>query len=245
MGRKLFHVTTGTGIGTGSSDKRVRIWDPLTNVMEFDEPLVERFFSNWSTEGELALLTTGNRLRVFSADATKVIVDTRFEADEVQYLSSVGVFTDEDNVYVNLSRSQVTGASGRSYSLASDSVTPLNNVHRGLLAAFERDSGNPLWKRQVKSRSFLRIDRCSLPFLVGLSKVSPKRNSSLRSLEVQVIDRRTGQELARPQTFIPDRIVHYQTDRDASELQLHGLSSRIDLQFRHRQRRFPLEEQPL
>jgi outer membrane protein assembly factor BamB len=241
VGRKLFHVT----LETKSSGKRIRIWDPLTNTMELDEELVDRFYSAWSTENELALMTTDTRLRVFSTDASKTIVDLKLARAETSYMSSLRVFSDDQNVYVNIQRSEVTGNSSKIYSLASDSVVPVHHVHRGLLIAVSRKTGRLLWKTPVQQRSFIRTDRCSLPFLVGLSRVSPKRSSSMRSLEVRVIDRMTGEDFVEPAAMIQDKIVHYQIDRDAGELQLHGLNSRIDLEFRRLRKRIPLQEQPL
>lgn len=241
VGRKLFHVT----LETSTSRKRIRIWDPLTNEMEFDEELLDRFYSAWSTENELALMTTDTRLRVFSADASKTIVDLELPRKETNYMSSLRVFSDDQNLYVNIQRSEVTGNSNKIYSLASDSVVPVDHVHRGLLIAVSRNTRKLLWKTPVQQRSFIRTDRCSLPFLVGLSRVSPKRSSSMRSLEVRVIDRMTGLGFVEPTPMIQDKIVHYQIDRDAGELQLHGLNSRIDLGFSRLRKRFPLQEQPL
>lgn len=241
VGRKLFHVT----LETSTSRKRIRIWDPLTNEMEFDEELLDRFYSAWSTENELALMTTDTRLRVFSADASKTIVDLELPRNETNYMSSLRVFSDDQNVYVNIQRSEVTGNASKIYSLASDSVVPVDHVHRGLLIAVSRKTGTLRWQSPVQQRSFVRTDRCSLPFLVGLSRVSPKRSSSMRSLEVRVIDRMTGQDFVEPAPMIQDKIVHYQIDRDAGELQLHGLNSRIDLGFSRLRNRIPLQEQPL
>ncbi|MGZ0163629.1 MAG: outer membrane protein assembly factor BamB family protein [Planctomycetales bacterium] len=241
VGRKLFHVT----LETSTSRKHIRIWDPLTNEMEFDEELVDRFYSAWSTENELALMTTDTRLRVFSADASKTIVDLELRRAETNYMSSLRVFSDDQNVYVNIQRSEVTGNANKIYSLASDSVVPVDHVHRGLLIAVSRKTGKLIWKTPVQQRSFIRADRCSLPFLVGLSRVSPKRSSSMRSLEVRVIDRMTGADFVDPTPMIQDKIVHYQIDRDAGELQLHGLNSRIDIGFSRLRKRFPLQEQPL
>jgi outer membrane protein assembly factor BamB len=241
VGRKLFHVT----LETSTSRKRIRIWDPLTNEMELDEELVDRFYSAWSTENELALMTTDTRLRVFSADASQTIVDLDLPRAETNYMSSLRVFSDDQNVYVNIQRSEVTGNANKIYSLASDSVVPVDHVHRGLLIAVSRKTGKLIWKSPVQQRSFVRTDRCSLPFLVGLSRVSPKRSSSMRSLEVRVIDRMTGEDYVEPAPMIQDKIVHYQIDRDAGELQLHGLNSRIDLGFSRLRKRIPLQEQAL
>jgi outer membrane protein assembly factor BamB len=241
IGRKLFHVT----LGTGNAGKRIRIWDPLTDKMDLDEEIVDTYYSAWSAEGELALMTTDTRLRVFSADTWKPIVDTELTPAETKYRSSLRLFSDDRNVYVNLQRSDASGSTDKIYSLASDSVVPVDHVHRGLLIALSRDTGNVLWKRPVQQRSFVRIDRCSVPFLVGLSRVSPKRGSNIRTLEVRVIDRMTGEDLVEPTSMIQDRIVHYQVDRDAGELQLHGILSRIDLEFRQQRKQIPLQEQPL
>jgi outer membrane protein assembly factor BamB len=241
IGRKLFHVT----LDNENAGKRIRIWDPLTDTMDLDEEPVDRFYSAWSTDDELALMTTDTRLRVFSADASKVIVDLNLDQAETKYMSSLRVFSDDRNIYINLQRSDGAGDPVKIYSLASDSVVPVDHVHRGLLIAVSRESGQLLWKKPVQQHSFLRADRCSLPFLVGLSRVSPKRNSSIRSLELRVIDRMSGEDFVEPVSMIQDRIVHYQIDRDAGELQLHGLNSRIDLEFRRLRRRIPLQEQPL
>ncbi|MGZ0168235.1 MAG: outer membrane protein assembly factor BamB family protein [Planctomycetales bacterium] len=241
VGRNLFHIS----METDTASRRIRIWDPLSNTMTLDEELVDLFYSAWSTEGELALMTTDTRLRVFSADASTTIVDVSLPREETNYMSSMRVFSDDQNVYVNLQRSKVTGNPNKTYSLASDSVVPVNHVHHGLLVAASRQTGKLLWKTPVQQRSFVRTDRCSLPFLVGLSRVSPKRSSSMRSLEVRVIDRLTGEDFVEPAAMIQDKIVHYQIDRDAGELQLHGLKSRIDIEFRRLRMRIPLQEQPL
>lgn len=241
IGRKLFHVTRGTG----NTGKRIRIWDPLTGNMDLDEEIIQRFNPAWSTDGELALITTDTRLRVFSPDASKVLVDLELSPEETSHISSLRVFTDDRNIYVNLQRSEVAGNSNKIYSLASDSVVPVDHVHRGLLIAISRNNGKLLWKTPVQQRSFVRIDRGSLPFLVGLSRVSPRRGSNLRSLEIRVIDQSTGEDFLEPVSLIQDKIVHYQIDRDAGELQLYGIDSRIDLSFQRLRKQFPLQEQPL
>ncbi len=241
FGRKLFHQTRETT----SSRKRVRIWDPLTNKMELDEELVDQFNSARSTGNELALMTSNSRLRVISVDSAKTHVDMNLSQSDTGYISSMRLFSDEQNIYVNIQRSDISSNTEKIYSLASDSVVPVDHVHRGLLIAVSRQTGKLNWKTPVQQRSFVRLDRCSLPFLVGLSRVSPKRSSSMRSLEVRVIDRMTGEDFVEPAAMIKDRIVHYQVDRDAGELQLHGINSRIDIQFSRLRRGIPLQEQPL
>lgn len=241
FGRKLFHQTRETA----SSRKRVRIWDPLTNKMELDEELFDRFNSARSPQNELALVTSNSRLRVISVDSAKTLVDMKLSPADIEYISSMRLFSDEQNIYVNIQRSDIASHTSKIYSLASDSVVPVNHVHRGFLIAISRQTGKLIWKTPVQQRSFVRTDRCSLPFLVGLSRVSPKRSSSMRSLEVRVIDRMTGEDFVESAAMIKDRIVHYQIDRDAGELQLHGINSRIDIQFRRLRNRIPLQEQSL
>lgn len=242
-GRRLFHVT----VGDNSRNKRIRIWDPLTNQMEFDEPLGERFYFAWAASGELALLTADGRLRIFAPESSEVLVDVRIPKDDIRYLSSLRIFSDQQRFFVNLQRSHVAGGeSEKIYSLASDSVIPLNSVHRGLLFAVSRNSGKIVWKRPVQQRSFVRIDHASLPFLVGLSRVSPKRNNrKARNLEVRILDRQTGRDLIPLRSLAQDRIVHVQLDRNAGELVLYGLNSQIDIDFKVPLRQIELQEQPL
>lgn len=241
FGRKLFHQTRETT----AARKRVRIWDPLTNKMELDEELFDQFNSARSTGNELALMTSNSRLRVVSVDSAKTLIDMKLSKSDIGYISSMRLFSDERNIYINIQRSDIATSTNKIYSLASDSVVPVNHVHRGLLIAVSRQTGKLIWKTPVQQRSFVQTDRCSLPFLVGLSRVSPKRSSSMRSLEVRVIDRMTGEDFVEPAAMIKDRIVHYQIDRDAGELQLHGINSRIDIQFRRLRNRIPLQEQSL
>ena len=58
---------------------------------------------------------------------------------------------------------------------------------------------------------------------------------------MRVIDRMTGEDFVVPAAMIQDRIVHYQIYRDAGELQLHGVNSRIDIQFSRLRKGIPLQ----
>jgi len=245
FGRKLFHVTNEITDGQNSPSRRIRVWDPARPEFDFDEEIVGRLNFASSSNGEMALLI-GQTLQVFRMPEMDPIASIEFAQADLTRFTTLRMFSDPQNVYLNLQERTTGLSSGRNnYYLAGDSSIPLNSVFKGSLMAVEKATGKILWKRSVQPRSVLNITQCSLPFLIGLSRVSPRGNNTQRALEVELIDRQTGQTLGHADRLIPDRIVHCVVDRDRGLLTLHGLSSRIDLDFSRSAQSLLLEQQPL
>ena len=245
FGRKLFHVTNEITAEQNSPSRRIRVWDPARKDFDFDEEIVGRLNFASSSNGEMALLI-GQTLQVFRMPEMDQIASIEFAQADLTRFTTLRMFSDHQNVYLNLQERTTGLSSGRNnYYLAGDSSIPLNSVFKGSLMAVEKASGKILWKRSIQPRSVLNITQCSLPFLIGLSRVSPRGNNTQRALEIELIDCQTGETLGHADRLIPDRIVHCVVDRDRGLLTLHGLSSRIDLDFSRSTQSLLLEQQPL
>ncbi len=245
FGRQLFHVTNEITAEENNPSRRIRVWDPTRKGFDFDEEVVGRLNFASSSNGEMALLI-GQTLQVFRMPEMDQIASIEFAPADLTRFTTLRMFSDDQNVYLNLQERMAGLSSGRNnIYLAGDSSIPLNSVFRGSLMAVEKASGKILWKRSIQQRSMLNITQCSLPFLIGLARVSPQGNNTQRALAVELIDRQTGETLGYADRLIPDRIVHCAVDRDRGLLTLHGLSSRIDLDFSRSTQSLLLEQQPL
>lgn len=245
FGRKLFHVTRESTTAENTTFRRIRVWDPAKDRFDFDVEIVGRLNFASSNSDEIALLI-GHKLMVFRMPEVEQIAEIEFQPTDLTQFTTLRMFSDEQNVYLNL-QERTTGVSNdrNNYYLAGDSSIPLDSVFKGKLMAVSKASGKVLWKRSVQPRSVLNISQCDLPFLVGLSRVSPRGNNTQRALEVELIDRQTGEVLGHSDRLIPDRIVRCVVDREQGRLTLHGLSSRIDLDFSRATQSILLEPGPL
>lgn len=191
-------------------------------------------------------LLIGQTLQVFRMPAMERIAHVEFESEDLARFTTLRMFSDEQHVYLNLQeRTTGTAFGNRNYYLAGESSIPLDNVFKGSLMAISRSSGRVLWKRSIQPRSVLNVTQASLPFLMGLSRISPRGNNARRALELELIDRETGLTIGHADRLIPDRIVHAKVDRQRGHLTLHGLTSRIDLDFSRATQSLLLEPGPL
>jgi outer membrane protein assembly factor BamB len=245
FGRKLFHVSETNDNG----ERFVRVWDPLKETIELDEPIAGRFFHDVAESGEFALLNSAGRLRVYRMPNVELLIDTEIGASAMESVTTFQFFTDRDRFYVNLQKPRPrnpigAGQNERHYPVT-DSV-PADPLEEGLLLAVDRITGRILWRRQVPHKSVLRLKRSNLPFLVAVSRVQVRRGlETVQNLDLDVIDRSTGATLGHERNLVSDRIVHYRFDRKRGRLELHGLTSRIDLDFRRSAQGILLEQQRL
>ncbi|MBI1312149.1 PQQ-binding-like beta-propeller repeat protein [bacterium] len=242
FGRKLFYIST-----TDTNSQRfVRVWDPLTETYELDEPFAVRLLHDATTDGELALLETDGRLRVYQMPKTQLILDTQLGQSALHTVTTLQFFSDRERFYVNLQRPRTRPSPRQDRHFPVTDSLPAQALEPGLLIAVNRRNGRVQWRREVTHKSLLRLERCHLPFFVGMSRVQvSNRQGTSQTLDLEVIDRRTGETLGQQHDLLSDRFVHYRLDRDHGILELHGLASRVDLDFRVPPRGILLEQQPL
>ncbi|MFP6762888.1 MAG: hypothetical protein VB858_04700, partial [Planctomycetaceae bacterium] len=242
-GRKLLHVMKNL---PDESRKQLRVWDPLTDTSDFNEPVEGRYYVADSADSRLmALLTAERRLRVFQMPDVTVIADVLLTRDQMEGVSALRIFADDGTLFVNTQRTVNLKAQDKYHYLATDSTLPADHVQQGSLIALDRTTGRVLWSRHCRQQTFLRFDRARLPFLVSLSRVRPRNRTNIHGIELEVIDRRTGELLGHHTHLIQDRFVHTHVDRQQGLLQIYGLSSRVDLDFSPKTQRILMEQLPL
>jgi outer membrane protein assembly factor BamB len=257
FGRKLLHIQVARDKGDDTR-KRIRIWDPKTNEFDLDEPIDGRYFATRTPDNRLfAILNfevhrddndraiTEPRLRIFQMPEARVISNVKLTPEQTEGISSLRLFADDNTLFVNTQRTVNTMAQVKYHYLASDSTLPAVPVQQGTLIALDRATGQELWSRHCLSRTFLALERTNLPFLVSLSRVRPRNRTNIHGIELEAVDRRTGEILGSHKQLIPDRFVHTRMNRKEGILQLFGLLSRVDIDFSRKTQRILLEQEPL
>ena len=228
FGRKLYHRSAINDEG----QQFARIWDPLTETLEFDEPISSRLLDE-ENGNELGLLDTNGRLRVYQMPDVKLLVDTNLGRSATQTVTTFRFFSDEERFYVNLARPQQRRQQNTPRHYPVTDSLPSWPLDPGLLLAVDRYTGRILWRREVTHKSLLRLEQFNLPFFVGMSRVGQtNRAGAVQTIEVEVFDRATGEIIGHERNLVSDRFVHCRLDESRGTLELHGLSSRIDLDFR-------------
>ncbi len=159
-------------------------------------------------------------------------------------LNYVRAFRVGELFYVNFQRSVQMPVERLFSYYASDAFPPVENIQGDLLAV-EPASGKVVWKRMLPQRSVLRMPHLRLPFLVMISRVRDRWQGGKQGLLVEVIDAQTGETIAEKDNNLSDRIVHLAYDEEKGTLDLHGLKTRIRLNFGADVAKIPTGDEPL
>jgi outer membrane protein assembly factor BamB len=241
FGRKLYHRSTIDDKG----QQFARIWDPLTETLELDEPINGRLLDEENGD-ELGLLDTNGRLRVYQMPDVRLLVDTDLGKSATQSVTTFKFFSDEERFYINLARPQPRRQQSAPRHYPVTNSLPSWPLDPGLLLAVDRVTGRIIWRRHVTHQSLLRLEQFDLPFFVGMSRVGQTNQAgSVQTLEVEVFDRATGETIGHERNLMSDRFVHYQLNDNRGTLKLHGLSSSIEIDFRVPPPGILLEQRPL
>ncbi len=241
FGRKLFHRS----VMNENGEQFARIWDPLTETYDLDEPIATRLLDD-ENQDELALLDTSGRLRIYQMPDVRLLVDTDLGRSTTQTVTTFRFFSDSDRFYVNLARPRRRPKQGTPRHFPVTNSLSKWPIDPGLLLAIDRGTGRILWRQETTHRSVLQLEQFDLPFLVTMSKVQTNSQvGAVQTLDIEIFDRQTGERLGHRRNLPTDRFIHYRLSPDRETLQLHGLSSRVDLDFRIPPRGILLEQEPL
>jgi outer membrane protein assembly factor BamB len=238
FGRKLCYVArTETGL-------RIRIWDPLHDVIEFDEPFDGRLYSAVTPEQELAVILPPGRLVIIDVPANQKRLDLKLDSADLANLNYMRIFSGNGLYFVNLQRA-INVPVLRTYSYyASD--TFLDAVHvQGDLLAINPKLSRLEWKRTLPQRSVIRTPQYQLPFLITMSGIRDRWNGNRQSLLVEVIDIATGETIGLKTDLRPDRIVQCTYDPDSGRMLFYGLKTLFELRFDRGRQRLTTEDLPL
>ena len=252
FGRKLFHIAEVNNV------RRLRIWDPLTDRNELDEPLANGMSASSpviTADGELLLVLRSGRVRVIDVYNSLVKLDVTLSESDVRGTNMLVGFSDRDRYYLNVRR--ILENSNRvslSYFL-NETLVPKVDV-LGELYGFERPAtpqpldgvtgtlGKKLWMRTMPQRTILRLDNARLPFLIGLARRQVQGHTDKSALRVEAIDALSGDLLGSYDHVLPTRIVQTQHDPVAARVTLVGLSTRITLDYGREKQRLVQTDAP-
>ncbi|QDT89578.1 PQQ-binding-like beta-propeller repeat protein [Gimesia algae] len=224
FGRKMFYETTST------TEKRVRLWDPLTDQLLLDEPVSNTGLSTQISETELAILLPPNRLRVLNVETGETIIESIIPDDYLKSLNKFLGFKDQDRYYFNFSYTTPRRRSPQNDFYVSDSF--LNVVHLDNdLISIDGKTGQILWSRNLPKRSWIDTSQYQLPFLIFMSKIRTESRTRSYSFLLEVLDARTGDTIGFKDNLLKDTILQLQIDPRFHKIILQGMHSAIEIDF--------------
>lgn len=234
FGRMLFHFSDA---GTESRpERRMRLWDPLTDRFLLDVPVSESTVWRDTPDGEIVALLPPNRLIILDGRTGDVRIDRELEPERLEKFTKAGgsfqvaASRDHARYYVNLQPSQLPAEEVRYNYPMGDTVLQRFDV-RGELLAIDRESGKLLWSRVMPQRSLLRVPHVRLPFLIGMSLSGDKGVTNRQALTIEVIDSTTGETIGLEERAKRNRVLQFTYDHHASRIELRGERSVINLDF--------------
>lgn len=224
FGRKMFYETTST------TEKRVRLWDPLTDQLLLDEPVTSTGFSSQISETELAILLPPNRLRVLDVETGETLIESIIPDEYLKSLNKFIGFKDQDRYYFNFSYTTPRRRSPQNDFYVSDSFLNVVHVDNDLIS-IDRKTGKILWSRNLPKRSWLDTSQYQLPFLIFMSKIRTESRTRSYSFLLEILDARTGDTIGFKDNILKDTILQLQIDPRFHKIILQGMHSAIEIDF--------------
>lgn len=226
FGRRLFyHEPDAEGLA-------MRIWDPVTGESKLTARMQpqSRQRAALTPENELVLIGSDGELSIRDVANERTLLEASLPADDVKNVNYVRACRDDDLFLVNLQRTvQVPGVRTYSY-YATDTFLPSMQVVGDLLAV-DPASDRVLWTRRINQRTLVRTPNHRLPFIILVSRIRDRANGNRQSMLIELLDRKTGETLARRDNILSDRFVHLHYDADASVIELHGMQTIVKIEF--------------
>ena len=241
-GRKLSTVRPGFGvIGSfgryvyGLADtphgRRVQIHDLLKAAPDIDEPLEDpvRPALPPLSAGEIAYIGA-NEIKVFDVVHGRKTLTVKLDEAEVASVNNFRVMSDNSRYFVNLGRATPTATTRHVNQAIGESTIP-NLMVKDDLYAFDRETGEMLWKRSIPSRTILQFPDSRVPFLVTISQVRDSISNAPQNLTIEVIDSTTGATIGYQENLAMDRLLAAQYDGELGRIKLIGAATDIELRF--------------
>lgn len=218
------------GIADTPEGRRLQIRDLLKETPDVNELIGEVTRQPILFQGELLYMGAGGEIKIFDVAQGQKKLSVQLEAPElVLPIGAVRVISDRSRYFINLQRHTPTAATSH-FNQAINSQVP-GIAARDDLYAFDRASGEMLWKRSIPYRSILQFPDCHVPFLVTISLVKDRVNNSLQSLTIEVIDSATGVTIGFRDNLRVDQILTTHYDGQTGRILLRGQTSDIELRF--------------
>ncbi|MCA9016742.1 MAG: hypothetical protein KDA77_15520, partial [Planctomycetaceae bacterium] len=224
FGRKLFYQTTST------TEKRVRLWDPLSDRLLLDEPVTDSGFSTQISPTELAILLPPNRLRVLNVETGETLVESTIPDELLKNLNKFIGFSDQNQYYFNFSYTTPRSQPPQNDFYVSDSFLNVVHVDNDLIG-IDKQSGKILWNRNLPKRSWVDTSQYQLPFLIFMSKIRTESKIRNYSFLIEILDARTGNTIGFKDNILKDTILQMQIDPRFNQILLQGMNSAVEIDF--------------
>lgn len=241
FGRKLFFL---------SDDRRVRVWDPLTDRLDLDEAIVDSSaraltslpLVSATPDGDLLLVLPSGRIRVIDLQAGLLKLDVNLPPEFLLGVNNTKVFSDDERYFINLQRGMGELHRNQFNYHVPDLWLPKSDM-QGEVYAFARPLvpqlltsksvplGHRLWSRVIPQRSILRSEQTRLPFLIALSRQQNRDDNMKSSIRVEALDAATGDLIGALDHVVPDRFVQMEFDVPNSRITLKGLQTNVIVDY--------------
>ncbi|MEI8381135.1 MAG: PQQ-binding-like beta-propeller repeat protein [Planctomycetota bacterium] len=218
------------GVVDNKGTRVLEIRDLLSDKVEITEALPDTRLPVFVPGGEMIYVGSGGEVRIYDVGRCQKKLSAQLDGAEVQQIRAVQMFSDRSRYFVNIRRHTATATTTQNFQPISGQHVPGLAVGDDLYA-FDRATGELLWKRSIPYRTVLQFQDCPLPFLVMLSQVNDRTNSALQSLAVEVIDSSTGVTVGYRDHLKYDQIIEAQYDGEEGRIHLRGQQSDIELKF--------------
>lgn len=219
------------GFAETAEGRRLQVRDLLTDLPAISEVVTEGSRPPFLTpNGELVYMGPGGELKIFDMQRLRRNLAIQFAASDLTPISVIRVFSDRSRYFVNLHRptpTAITTHSNQAINMTQISGLPI----RDDLYAFDRSTGELLWKRAIPYRTLLNFPDCQIPFLVTVSLVKDRVNNTVQNLTVEVIDSRSGATIGYRENLSFDHLLSTHYDGESGRIVLRGQASDIELRF--------------
>ena len=218
------------GIVESQGNRMLEIRDLLKDRAEISETLSDTRQPVFMPGGEVLYVSSGGEVRIFDVGRCQKKLAVQLDPSETQQIRAVQMFSDRSRYFVNIRRHSPTATTTQNNQpIGTQNVTGLTLGDD--LYAFDRASGELLWKRSIPYRTLLQFSGCDVPFLVMLSQVNDRVNSALQSLTIEVLDSTSGITIGYREHLKLDQLIQADYDGESGRIHLRGHVSDIELKF--------------
>lgn len=220
------------GFAETPDGRRLQIRDLLKDGPDISEYVAETARQPFITSnGELVYMGPGGEIKIFDIPRGRKNLAVQLPGTELLPVSMIRVFSDKSRYFVNLQRPTPTATTTHANQQINTAQLPAGMPIRDDLYAFDRATGELLWKRSVPYRTLLSFPDSQVQFLVTISLVKDRVNNTMQSLTIEVIDCQTGATIGFRDNLSFDHLLTAHYDGEAGRILLRGQATDIELRF--------------
>ena len=218
------------GFADSPEGRRLQVRDLLEEAPEISELIGDSTRQPMLQQGgELVYVGAGGSINVYDVARCEKKLSVRLDNAESSQIGGMRVLSDRSRYFVNLQRLTPTVTTAHFHQ-------PINTQVPGMSVrddfyAFDRASGDLLWKRSLPHRTILQFPDGRLPFLVTVSAVKDRGDNSPQSLLIEVLDSKSGATIGYRENLRIDQLLTAHYDGEAGRILIRGQTSDIELRF--------------